>query len=63
MTQKELLYFEDAVMHEANVIEMIDFSIEQLENNDLISFMKNQRKEHVKMKKNLLEMLEVKANE
>ena len=38
MTQKELLYFEDAIMHEDNTINIIDLSISNLEDEDLIFF-------------------------
>ncbi len=60
MTQKELLYFEDAIMHEINTIAIIDLSIEELQDNKLIEFMKEQRKKHEKMKKNLINKLEEK---
>lgn len=60
MTQKELLYFEDAIMHEINTIAIIDLSIEEFQDNKLIEFMKEQRKKHEKMKKNLINKLEEK---
>lgn len=63
MTQKELLYIEDAIKHEDNVIKIIDLSINTLENKELIKFMKEQKKSHNSMKKKLLEILEVKENE
>lgn len=63
MTQKELLYFEDAVKHEDNIIKIIDFSISNLDDEQLINFMSEEREVHENMKKNLMEMLEVKSNE
>ena len=53
MTQKELLYFEDAIGHETNLIKICEQSINYLENEELISFMKEEVKRH----KNLLEKL------
>lgn len=58
MTQKELLYFEDAIKHEENLISMLDLSIENLEDNKLIEFMKSEKKIHEKIKKDLLNLLE-----
>lgn len=63
MTQKELLYFEDAIMHEKNTIKIIDLFLNQLENKNLIDFMKMQRKKHEKMQTILSEKLEAKCNE
>ena len=53
MTQKELLYFEDAIGHETNLIKICEQSINYLENEELINFMKEEVKRH----ENLLEKL------
>ncbi len=63
MTQKELLYLEDAIGHEKSIISIIEESIKNLENEDLVSFMENELNCHTEKKKHLLNMLEVKANE
>lgn len=63
MTQKELLYLEDAIKHEDNVIKIIDFSLENLTDDNLIDFMDKERKVHEKLKDNLLNILEDKVNE
>ena len=61
MTQKELLYVEDAIGHEKNIIKIINESINYLENRILIDFMNKELKEHQKMQKDLLNILEVKS--
>ena len=63
MTQKELLYFEDAVGHEKNVISIIKESLELLESEDLISFMEEQLEEHKDMEEKLMNLLKENANE
>ena len=63
MTQKELLYFEDAVGHEKNVISIIKESLELLESEDLISFMEEQLEEHKDMEEKLMSLLKENANE
>ena len=58
MTQKELLYVEDAVSHEDTIILNIQDYINCLEDNNLIDFMKKELKTHEKIKKDLLKLLE-----
>ena len=58
MTQKELLYLEDAVGHEQNIISIINESINQLEDEELISFMKKEIDNHTNIKENLMNLLE-----
>lgn len=62
MTQKELLYFEDAIGHEKNIVKICEDIINQLENEELITFMKNEVEKHNTLKENLLNVLEEKAN-
>ncbi len=62
MTQKELLYLEDAIGHEKNTIDIINESINMLEDEDLIYFMEKEVKKHEKTKKDLIDMMEVKCN-
>lgn len=63
MTQKELLYMEDATMHETNLIEIATLSVDNLEDKDLKTFMKGQLKKHEKLKQKLMTVLEDIANE
>ncbi len=63
MTQKELLYMEDAIEHETNLIEIATLSIENLDDKELKTFMKSQLKKHEKLKQKLMTLLEDKANE
>ena len=57
MTQKELLYFEDAVGHEGNIIKIIETGLQNLEDENLRAFKHNEAKQR------LMNVLEAKANE
>ena len=63
MTQKELLYMEDAVGHEQSIIKVLEESIKLLEDDNLVSFLENELQEHATRKNNLMNVLEGKANE
>ena len=63
MTQKELLYIEDAIGHEKTIISVIDSTIEQLEDEDLVTFMKGEKKNHQRIEKDLKSLLEEIKNE
>ena len=63
MTQKELLYVEDAIGHEKNISSICEDMINNLEDKNLISFIKSELKKHEKTQKKLKEMLEKKSNE
>ncbi len=63
MTQKELLYFEDAIGHESNMISIIEAGIKNLEDENLVSFMNNELSKHQQMKQTLMNLLEDKKNE
>ncbi len=63
MTQKELLYLEDAVGHEKNIIAICKETINMLSDEKLISFLKKEVKKHESMKCELLDKLEVKCND
>ncbi len=63
MTQKELLYVEDAIGHENNIICILEDSIRKLKDKDLISFLEKEQKKHKDMCKKLYKCLEDKANE
>lgn len=63
MTQKELLYMEDAIGHETNLSDILTCMIEDLSDKDLKIFMKNQLKKHQNLKQKLLDVLEDATNE
>lgn len=63
MTQKELLYMEDAVGHESNIIQILEESINNLEDENLINFMESELNIHKKIKEYLINKLEEKSNE
>lgn len=63
MTQKELFYVEDAIEHEKTIIEVINSTIEDLEDNDLIEFMSNELTNHEDMKTNLLNLMKENLND
>lgn len=63
MTQKELAYVEDAIGHEKNIISIIEETLKNLENENLIVFLSKELETHKANKEKLLNMLEVKSNE
>ncbi|MBR3146281.1 MAG: hypothetical protein IKF47_03345 [Bacilli bacterium] len=63
MTQKELLYVEDAIGHEKTIIENIQDYINCFQDENLIEFMRKELKTHEKMKKDLIKLLESEAND
>lgn len=63
MTQKELLYMEDAIEHETNLIDIVTYTIDTLEDEELITFMKGELKKHKSMKEKLMKVMEGAANE
>ena len=62
MTQKELLYFEDAVWHEDSIIKILTNSIDNLDDEELINFMQNEVEKHSRLKQELMDMLGEKNN-
>ena len=63
MTQKELLYVEDAINHESSIISILTESINNLESDDLKDFLDEKLNEHIAYKVELINMMEEKANE
>lgn len=61
MTQKELLYVEDAIGHEQNVSKIITESINLLEDKNLKTFLKNELKKHQATQVKLMNLLEGEA--
>ena len=62
MTQKELLYLEDAIGHEKNIIDILNKTIKNIEDKNLISFLENELETHQNTREELMGMLEVKSN-
>lgn len=63
MTQKELLYVEDAYNHEKITIDICNDMIDNLEDEDLVSFVESEVKKHTDLLEKLECLLEEKANE
>ena len=57
MTQKELLYVEDAIGHEQNLIKILNETINLLQNVDLKNFLSGQLKIHQNIKTELMNLL------
>ena len=58
MTQKELLYLEDAIGHETALIKICNSIIEQLEDEELKNFMEDEVEIHKTTKDRLLNIME-----
>lgn len=63
MTQKELSYVEDAIGHETTIISVCEDTVNNLEDEDLVSFMNSQIQNHMSRKEKLMSLLEEKSNE
>lgn len=63
MTQKELLYLEDAIGHEQNIIKIINESLTMMEDDNLVTFMEKENKKHSNTLNKLLCLMEDKSNE
>jgi len=63
MTQKELLYFEDAIGHESNIIKIVEEGINNIQDPNLKSFLQNELNNHNELKNKLTSTLEGKINE
>lgn len=63
MTEKELLYVEDAIGHEKNITNIVSSIIENLEDEKLIQYMKGELKNHEKATKDLIKLLEDECDE
>ncbi len=62
MTQKELLYYEDAIGHESNIEKICRETLNNLQDERLVNFMENQLECHKMINKSLKEKLGEKAN-
>ena len=62
MTQKELLYVEDAICHEDNIINICNDIISRLDDEDVINFIKEELEGHNNTKNKLMDLLEDNVN-
>ena len=62
MTQKELLYVEDAIEHEKSIIKLCNDFLNKLDDDNLKDFITNQINSHEDAKSKLLSLLEEEAN-
>ena len=58
MTQKELLYVEDAIGHEKNVGQIVADAIQMLQDKSLKTFLKSELKKHQAILAKLMNLLE-----
>ena len=58
MTQKELLYVEDAIGHEQNVGRIVSETINMLEDKSLQTLLKSELKKHQAIEEKLMSLLE-----
>lgn len=63
MTQKELLYVEDAIGHEDSIIKIVNDTISCISDKKLCLFLKKEVKKHQKLKEKLLTILKEKSHE
>ena len=63
MTQKELLYYEDAIGHEGNVTSILKGNMDTLEDEDLRNFFESEIEIHQNIKEKLMNLLKEKVNE
>lgn len=63
MTQKELLYVEDAISHEENVIAYLSDSVGRIKDESIIEFFEKELVHHNKVKKDLLNYLKECSND
>ena len=62
MTQKELLYLEDAIGHEQNIIKICNESLNIITDDKLKQFIDNELTKHNSLKESLINTLKEKAN-
>ena len=57
MTQKELLYLEDAIGHEDVLIKICEEAVNNLDDEDLVSFIDGELGKHMNMKEKLISFI------
>ena len=61
MTEKELMYLEDAIGHEQNIIKIVNNTLNELTNEELKKFLSNELSIHQERNNKLLNLLEEKS--
>ena len=62
MTQKELAYMEDAIGHVKSIIGIINETLKNLEDAQLVDFMQQELSNHQNLQERLMSKLKEKAN-
>ena len=62
MTQKELLYVEDAIEHEGSIIKICNDLVNGVNNEEFKSFINNEITNHQGIKNNLISLLKENVN-
>lgn len=62
MSQKELLYLEDAIGHEDTIIKICNDRISNIDDEEIVSFLNSEVQKHTETKEKLINLLEVKSN-
>ena len=62
MTEKELLYYEEATQHEESIIKILNDSIKRVESEEIKNFLEQELEIHTTLKENLISLLEEKVN-
>ena len=62
MTQKELLYLEDAISHEQSLTKICEESLKMITDEQLRSFLENEITKHNTLEEALMNILKEKAN-
>ena len=60
LTQKELLYFEDAIGHEKSIKSILSESIKTITDENIKSFLESEIKVHENLENDLMSLLETK---
>ena len=63
MTQKELLYLEDATCHEQSIKDILMYFLEKTNNKKIAKFIEGEIKVHTNLHQMLLKHMEDEANE
>ncbi len=62
MTQKDLLYLEDAIEHEKSIAKLCQIFISNLDDNELVEFMEEQKRIHINLQNKLMDFLKEQTN-
>ena len=63
MTQKELLYVEDAICHEMNMLDYLNEMLNSIQDENLITMISEHVENHQNLENSLMGLLEENANE